>query len=425
MLRWGRSLAVALATAVAFAAATLGVGMVSRRFPSLKALTDGVIAASGIVPKAPACPAAAVDPTRSDDPRPLLPTRLVAAVGVPMSIYFDNLVLMHDPDSVRIEIDAGTLVGEVQRRRWVLTPKAGDVGRHGLKVTVRDWAGHTLATAEAALDVVQPRPIGFDKNLLLVGDSITHQNIYPNDLLSIFEEWSPGNVHFVGTHSPVSDLSIYRDAAPGMHHEGYGGWSWGLFVSHYKPGEEKFYKRTASPFVFVEDGVPKLDVPRYLRESLKVERVDAGVFLLGLNETFGANPDDPASLDAAISTSLSNAEVLVRAFRQADPKATLFVALPAPFTRSDATFRYKYASIKPEFGDAWRHRRIQHAYARALMDRFERLGIGRVVVVASHLGLDIVDGYWIDDAGHPNELGGRELAESIAPYVLEAFVVRE
>lgn len=425
-----RTAILTLAAAVSFLAALVLVFYATRTIPSINQVAQVVLTRSGLQTAAPA-PVLAPTATgqraseiSAGDPRPLIPARMVAIAGEPLAIYFDNLVLVKDIDSVRIDIQAGDLEAHNERRRWVLTPRLEDVGQHPMRVVVRDWANQTLATAEATLEVIPPLQIRSEKNLLLVGDSLTHQNIYPNALHSLLELAAPGRVTFVGTHAPEPSLPIDRDPQAGVRHEGYGGWSWELFASHYLPGKEELYKRTSSPFVFADSGQPQIDVQRYLKERAKVDRLDVAIFMLGLNETFAANPDDPAALENVLSTTSASADKVIAAFRKGAPDAQLLIAIPAPFTRSDVTFRFKYAEIKPEFGNAWRHRRIQHAYARHLMEHFEKAAIPNVIVVPSHLAIDIVDGYWIDDAGHPNEIGGLQLARAIYPYLSRALTVK-
>jgi len=415
-----------VAAIIAWSIALIAAGLVADRVPPVDKLVSSVLKRSGLQvaasqPAAPAVASTTQQKDKGEDPRPVLPGHITAVVGTPLRIYYDNLVLVMDPDSVRIDIEAEGIHGENQRRLWIATLDKGDIGTHKLVVHVRGWDGKTIAEAESTLEVLAANPLEAERNVLLVGDSITHQGRYPNALAARLEAISRGKVHFVGTAHPKASTPIDQDAAPGVFYEGYGGWTWHRFASHYLPEQEKLYGLPWSPFVFAGADKPVLDVGRYLHERAKIDRLDAAVFLLGLNDTFGASPDDPKSLDQIIEATLSNADKLLRAFREASPDAWLLVALPPPFTRSGPTFRYKYGAANPEFGDPWRHRRIQHALVRRLMEHIQRAGMRRVAVIPSYMGIDIVDGYWIDDAGHPNEIGAVELAESILPGLYEAI----
>jgi lysophospholipase L1-like esterase len=366
----------------------------------------------------PAAPPAA--PRSADDVHPILPARLAAVAGQPFELYYDGLILARDPDAYKIEIVAPTLKGTSERRRWRVTPEAGDAGSHTVTVVVRDWNDKVLAEASATLDVVPPGKPPASFNLLIAGASDIHQGLVPNALWTKLNTWSGGQVKFIGTHHPKPTLPIYRELLPDVVHEGYGGWGWQLFVNHYMPGKEELYKRAASPFVFLEDGKPTLDVGRYLDERGVRGHLDAVVFYLGINETFAANPDVSKDTELAISTALGWADQLIAAFKAAAPETKIFLAIPPPFTRSEPTFMARYASIKPEFGDPWRHRRIVQTLARRMIEHFDGKSPDVTVVPLPAL-FDVTDGYWQIDPGHPNEVGAEQVARALYAAIVRKF----
>jgi hypothetical protein len=67
---------------------------------------------------------------------------------------------------------------------------------------------------------VLPAKAGEGKNfrLLIVGDSLTHATAYPNEIAKLFSSPTNPTCKTLGTHRPAS-------AAPGVAHEGYGGWT--------------------------------------------------------------------------------------------------------------------------------------------------------------------------------------------------------
>ncbi len=358
--------------------------------------------------------------TGDSDPVPRLPSTMAAAVGVPFTVYYDGIVLVRDPDDVIVEISSKTVAGKAERRRWVMIPRTKDVGRHVLTVKVRDWDGRVLDQKKVFLDVVDPVPPDRVLSLLLVGDSITHQSIYPNALYKYLFDWSRGRIRFIGNHHPKADRAMYRSPLPHVYHEGYGGWGWQLFASHYAPGKEDYYKLTKSPFVSVVNNKPVLDVRGYLRRQKIEGKLDLAVFQLGLNETFGANPDDTAALETSVNRTLQWADKLIAAFQEAAPEIRIGLVLPAPFTRSAPTFRKVYRGIRPEFGDPWRHKRIQHHLLVRMLERYDRKD-PRIFLIPVNAAMDVVDGYWITDAGHVNELGGKQIAASIYSGILNAI----
>ncbi|MGH7411803.1 MAG: SGNH/GDSL hydrolase family protein [Candidatus Methylomirabilis sp.] len=349
---------------------------------------------------------------QQDDVRPILPRDLVAIVDQELSLYFDGLVLARDPEEYRFAIEDDGLGGMMERRRWHLTPRAKQIGLHRLVVTVSDWNGKRLADGSTSLHVVAPGPVARRANILIVGGSNTHQSLYMNLLWTLLDTWSPGKVRFIGTHRPKPDRAIYREPLPQVAHEGYGGWGWHLFATHYLPGQEAYYKVPRSPFVYLEGGKPTLSVGRYLDERGIRGALDAVVFDLGINETFSANPDDPPSLDATIRSTLDWADKLIQAFRVAAPEAKVVIVIPTPFTRSEPVFRRRYAEIRSDFGDPWRHRRIVETLARRMVEHFDGHDPA-VTLIPMHAMFDTVDGYWVVDPGHPNEQGGKQMAAGI------------
>jgi hypothetical protein len=51
-----------------------------------------------------------------------LPSVCYAVVGVPMSIYYDNIVLTDKPEHYRFQIESN--LGAAEARRWTVTPAA-------------------------------------------------------------------------------------------------------------------------------------------------------------------------------------------------------------------------------------------------------------------------------------------------------------
>jgi len=355
-----------------------------------------------------------------DDVRPILTKEIFCAIGNEISLYFDGLVLARDPDAYRFEIDDSGLGGSIERRRWHLTPRPDQVGPHRVTVRVSDADGKLLAEATTRLWILSPQPIEHPANILIVGDSTIHQSLVPNQLWTLLNAWSPGSVRFIGTHHPVPDLPIYRKPLPGVFHEGYGGWAWQTFASHYEPGQEKVYKLPRSPFVFLEDGRPTLDVGRYLQEQGARGKLNAAVFDLGINDTFSANPDDPRNLDASIAAALEWADKLLHGFQDAAPEAALVILLPPPFTRSKAVFQRRYGSIQPEFGDPWRHRRVVQTLGRRMIEHFDGHA-PQIKLIPMNAMLDTVDGYWAVDPGHPNEAGGLQIAAALFAVIANAL----
>ncbi len=341
------------------------------------------------------------------NPGPLqltLPPAVYAVSGVETSIYYDNVVLSETPEAYRFHVTCD--IGEAEEKRWTVVPKAADVGDHPLTMVVSDSTGTEVGRAATMLKVA-PVDAGEGRaiRLLIVGDSLTHGTIYANEIARLLA--LPGNPNWtmLGTHKPSR-------AAEGVTHEGYGGWTWKRFASHYEPNPDGTYRKRSSPFVYLgEDGKPILDLKRYFDEELGGERPDFVTFLLGINDCFGANPEDVAAMDASIDSMTVHADTLLKAFREAAPNAELGICLTTPPNAREEGFQANYQGRYHRWG--WK--RIQHRLVQREMSHFaDREGL---FIVPTQLNLDPVDGYPTNNGVHPNELGYKQIGASIYSWL--------
>lgn len=335
-----------------------------------------------------------------------LPPEFYAVPGVETSIYYDNVVLTETPKAYRFEVTCD--IGEAEQRRWTVTPKAMDVGDHSLTVTVRDADEKELGRAATVLRVVSADAgAGRAVRLLIVGDSLTHATTYSNEIARLLS--MPGNPNWtmLGTHRPSK-------ATHGVAHEGYGGWTWQRFAAHYEPNPDGTYRKRSSPFVYLgADGKPGVDLKRYFDEECDGERPDFVTFLLGINDCFSANPDDPEAIDARIDAMMVHADALVAAFREAAPKAQLGICLTTPPNSREEGFQANYKGRYHR----WSWKRIQHRLVQREMSRFANRETEQFFVVPTQLNLDPVDGYPTNNGVHPNEFGYKQIGASIYAWL--------
>lgn len=332
-----------------------------------------------------------------------LPPVWYGTPGVPVSLYYDNVVLTEHPEALRFEVKCD--LGQSEARRWTVTPEDKDVGEHAMEVVVRDAAGKELERGQTRLRVA-PRDAGKgrDLKLLIVGDSLTAATAYPNEIARLLS--LPGNPGWMmyGQHRPAS-------AQPGVAHEGYGGWTWTAFLTRYEPKEErtpdgKGWKKRSSPFVYLDgQGKPALDVARYLKEQGGEEKPDVVTFLLGINDCFSAKPENP---DATIDTMFTNAEKLVAAFRAASPRTVIAIGLTTAPNSREGAFLANYKGKYPRWG--WK--RIQHRLVQRQLAQFGGREKDGIYVVPTELNVDPVEGYPADNAVHPNAVGYAQIGSS-------------
>lgn len=357
-------------------------------------------------------------PQAADSLRLTLPPQAYAVVGQPLVIYYDNLILTQAPEKYRCRFTL-EIAGQVQSlgthdaRRWSFTPEAQHVGNCTLRATLVDTADQTLGMAQSRL-TISPAAAGAGRplSLLIVGDSLTHGTIYPNELASLLSQ--PGNPTWkmFGTHKPAS-------IKPGVAHEGYGGWTWQGFATRFvaKPTDGQ-PKLNSSPFVFAnEQGQPQLNPGRYFDEHCGGERPDVITFLLGINDCFAAPANDAKLLDKHIDGVFQQAETLLTAMHKAAPQATLAVCITPPPNVRDAAFEANYKGKYPR----WNWRQIQHRLVERQIQHFGNRANEHIVLVPTELNVDPIEGYPENNGVHPNAVGYRQIAETIYAWLKSRY----
>ncbi len=340
------------------------------------------------------------------DLRLTLPPDAYAVCGVPFSLYFDNVVLTEKPEDYRFKVTGVT--GTTEARRWTLTPTAEQAGDHRLTVEVSDAAGAVVGQATCAFHIT-PANAGADRplRLMVIGDSLTSPTIYVAEMARLAA--APGNpkLTFLGTHRPVKNR-------PELGHEGYGGWTWQRFASHYEPQPDVAARKFSSPFVFLgADGKPMLDLPRYLKEKCDNQPPDVVTFLLGINDCFGANPESTKAMDERIDAMMGWADQFLAAWRAAAPNADLAIGLTTPPNSREAGFEANYKGRYHRWG--WK--RIQHRLVERQIAKWSGQSAQRLFVVPTELDLDPVDGYPTNNGVHPNATGYQQIGHSFYAWL--------
>jgi lysophospholipase L1-like esterase len=340
-----------------------------------------------------------------------LPPTWYGVPGVPVSLYYDNVVLTEQPESYRFEVKCD--IGSAEAKRWTVTPTDKEVGDHAMEVTVKDAQGKILESAKTTLHIA-PRNAGAGRELklLIVGDSLTAATVYPNEIARLLNAEGNPKWTMLSDNKPAS-------AAPGVAHEGYGGWTWAAFLTKYEPQPErtpdgKGWKKRSSPFVFAgADGKPALDIPRYIKEVCGNQSPDVVTFLLGINDCFHTNPDDPQAVDATINATLDNADKLIAAFHAASPKTVFAVGLTTPPNSREEGFEANYHGKYHRWG--WK--RIQHQLVQRMLERMGNRQKDGIYLVPTELNLDPVDGYPVNNGVHPNGVGYAQIGTSFYAWL--------
>ena len=152
---------------------------------------------------------------------------------------------------------------------------------------------------------------------------------------------------------------------------------------------------------------------RYFEKECDGRGPDFVTFLLGINDCFSADPDDPAAIDARIDAMMQQADTLLTAFRQAAPEAELGICLTTPPNAREEGFQANYKGRYHRWG--WK--RIQHRLVERQIERFAGRQKDRLFIVPTELYLDPIDGYPVNNGVHPNEVGYKQIGASIYAWL--------
>ncbi|MGI5819785.1 MAG: SGNH/GDSL hydrolase family protein [Armatimonadota bacterium] len=325
---------------------------------------------------------AAVMPAFAQDfLRPVMPPRIFAAPGVEMNVYFDNVLLHPRSDTLVYDVDCP--LGAQQQERWTATPAVGDVGEHMLTLRVLTAEMDVIEEATTTVEVVDPAAgEGREIAVLCIGDSLTAASQYTQRLVELFAEDEAVELTLIGEAGPGGDT--------GNRHEGYGGWSFGRFVTAWDTEDYREIdgrqRRVRSPFVFEIDAAPRLDFQRYLNANNGGEPPDFITILLGCNDTFSA---DEETIDERIDAMFEHATALIAAIRIAAPETPIGLLALVPPAASQDAFGANYRSGQTR----WQYRRNQHRVVEREYEAWSGRADEGLFLIPAHLNLDTVWGF--------------------------------
>lgn len=335
-----------------------------------------------------------------------VPEIFYAVEGVPTSLNCRTLVQVAPTDTLTVEVECE--VGQLEGEVWHLRASGADVGDHRMTVRISGDSATPATSASLTVRVVSgDSDEDSELSLLVMGDSLTNASRYPNTIARLLDE--PGNPKWrmMGTYHPGS-------ASPKVFHEGYGGWTWARFNTQYAPKANQTGKTRTSPFVFLSDkGEPELDVSRYFAEFHGGSVPDLVFILLGINDCFHPDPEDPVAIEARIDAMMVQAETFLASLREAAPGAVIGLGLtPAPNDREGA-FVTNYGNKYTR--DGWR--RIQYRLVQRQLEAFSGRESENIHVVPTSHSVDPHLGYPHDNAVHPNDAGYEAIGKNVYAWI--------
>ncbi len=368
----------------------------------------------GFTASAPAKPEANTNRCRL-----ILPEEIHAVVGREANLYFDNAVLV--PNWRNLLFDVACNKGMQQEERWTFVPQAEDIGVHPLTLDVYSAEGERIASGKTTVRVVAADAgAGREVRLLCIGDSLTNASVYPAELANLCKEAGNPRLTLLGTRQPYPDN-------PECRHEGYGGWTYQRFVTHYAPPSDAGDRlKQGSPFMFLADGKPRYDFSRYVREHCDGKNPDFVTIALGCNDIFNATEEE---IETRIETVLGYADTMIAGVRAAGAEIRIGLVLLVPPAASQDAFGANYKCGHTR----WQYRRNQHRMVERMMEKYGGREKERLFLIPAYVNLDAARNYptaevpanarstvkivRLNNGVHPAPAGYRQMADSIYAWM--------
>ncbi|QDV53435.1 SGNH/GDSL hydrolase family protein [Gimesia fumaroli] len=317
---------------------------------------------------------------KAQDPlRLILPEIIYAVPGMETNIYFDNVCLVLNPANYVFDVHCNR--GHLQNERWTFTPEEKEVGDYKFTLNVLDQKNQIVASKESRLRVV-PQDAGKEKtaSILMIGDSLTHNSIYPKHVRDLSQKFQGPALKLIGSHNPKNE--------EGVQHEGYGGWTAVRFATHFKEtARTGNYRERGSPFLYADqEGKPKLDFPRYCKEFNAGTAPDLVTIFLGPNDVYSATDETIAE---RTDTMINHLDILVKMIHDFNPQTKIGLMLPVP----PAATQDAFSTTNGRGQTRWQYKRNQHHVVERLNSHFGAKEKQQIYLVPTHLNLDCVHNY--------------------------------
>lgn len=308
-----------------------------------------------------------------------LPPIIYAVPGIETNVYFDNVCLVINPANYVFDVHCNR--GHLQDDRWTYTPTEKEVGDYTFELKVIDQNNQTVASQKSRLRVV-PKNAGKEKSLslLMIGDSLTHNSIYPKQVFELSKKFRGPKLKLIGSHSPNS--------GPKVRHEGYGGWTAVRFATHFKEtARTGNYRERGSPFLYADEkGKPKLDFQRYCKEFNEGKAPDLVTIFLGPNDVYSATDE---TIKERTDTMIAHLDILVKMIQGYSDKTKIGLMLPVP----PAATQNAFGTTNGRGQTRWQYKRNQQYVVEQISKRYQDKVDQQVYLVPTNLNLDCAHNY--------------------------------
>lgn len=315
-----------------------------------------------------------------------LPAKIYGVVNHEVNVYFSTIV---NKGTSSYHISVKSEKGTHQSRRWTYIPSETET----FVITIELYDDNAkFITSKSSLVIIQAKTVGkgIRKKAVVIGDSTVNASQITKRILDNFSTDSM-NLELIGSRGSVPNL-----------HEGRGGWA----AASYRTDREcdgkinPFYSEATSDFDFAHFiNSNGYKVPDY-------------VFIhLGINDTFLEESD--SAINEKIEKMLLDYDFIIGNIKIYDSniKIALDVTIP-PNVNQDA-FGANYGCLQTQ----WRYKRNNFIWVKRMIDYYDGRGEENIYIVPTHLNIDPVSGFPVDNAVHPNEHGYNQIGDVIYFFI--------
>lgn len=374
-----------------------------------------------------------------------LPEVIYAVPGIESNIYFENMVDTANYRNYAYEVRCSR--GSQGEHRWFWSPTEKDAGK-SFDLELRLFNDYGMIISGKCKVVVAAKAAEPKKKFTLALLAASGVNCgYPAHILKVMREHGFDNYTPVGSHSGSG-----KPVVPGgVAHDGYGGYSWGSFLTRWaysveelsgpqNKAEDEQMKAlgvkilpksrsysSRSPLLRLEKGKPVLDIPAWFRKINGGKAPDYIVIQLGGNDMFGVRAEQ---LDARVAVVMRNVRKLLGELRKFAPDAVIGVASePCGCGQDGFGANYGCGQSKYQF------RRNVQRYNREIDMLIKELKDPKIVMIPIHQNLDPENSYIVGNinaharsskkvkrdrnALHASAEGGFQLGDAIVCWLIK------
>jgi hypothetical protein len=238
---------------------------------------------------------------------------------------------------------------------------------------------------------------GEQASILLVGDSLTDQTHYVARLHSHLSRPDNPLVTMIGNHAGGGKPPV----PGGVAHEGYGGFTWSAFHTFYETPDPNRLPYRKSYFLRKPH---ELDIPQYLNQYNGGRTPDFITFQLGVNDIF---IQKDSNIEQALVRIEKNMDILIDAFREVAPDATIGVGLCTLCAGQDA-FGHDYQCGQT----AWQYKKNVFRLNRLYLDKIQDRNDPKLVIIPTVVNLDCENNFPVEEVPVNNGNAKRVIRQS-------------